>query len=158
MRNLNGIRLSHHKKSKDLATVELPLPKTVTIPMLQHMGAGCKPLVEAGDVVKVGQLIGDSDEVFSVPVHSSVAGTVTAIQDYVASSGKTEKRVVIEVAEIQETIDAKPHPVSDQKSLVEAARLSGLSGLGRRHQAVERENRRGQHPRGILKKRLPPGR
>lgn len=92
MRNLNGIRLSHHKKSKDLATVELPLPKTVTIPMLQHMGAGCKPLVEAGDVVKVGQLIGDSDEVFSVPVHSSVAGTVTAIQDYVASSGKTEKR------------------------------------------------------------------
>lgn len=130
MRNLNGIRLHHYKKSKDLATVELPLPKTVTIPMLQHMGVGCTPVVQVGDAVKVGQLIGDSEEAFSVPVHSSVAGTVTAIQDYVASSGKTEKQVVIEVAEIQETINPKPHPVSDQKSLVEAARLSGLSGLG----------------------------
>lgn len=130
MRNLNGIRLSHHKKSKDLATVELPLPKTVAIPMLQHMGVGCKPLVEVGDTVKVGQLIGDSDEIFSVPVHSSVAGVVTAIQDYVAPSGKIEKRVVIQTTDSQETIEAKPHPVSDQKSLVEAARLSGLSGLG----------------------------
>ncbi len=130
MRNLNGIKLAHHKKSKDMATVEIPLPKVVKIPMLQHMGAPCRPLVNVGDTVKVGQLIGDCEEAFSVPIHSSVSGTVTAIENYLAYSGKTEKRVVIEVSETQEYEDFTPQPVFDQNSLVKAARLSGIAGLG----------------------------
>ncbi|HAA43464.1 MAG TPA: electron transport complex subunit RsxC, partial [Ruminiclostridium sp.] len=43
----------------------------------RHIGAPCKPCVAKGDVVKVGQVIGDSDEFISAPVHSSVSGTVT---------------------------------------------------------------------------------
>ncbi|MEG2597314.1 MAG: RnfABCDGE type electron transport complex subunit C, partial [Oscillospiraceae bacterium] len=130
MRNLHGIKLVHSKKAKDEATVNLPLPPTVTIPMLQHMGVGCTPLVVPGDLVKIGQLIGDSEELFSVPVHSSVSGTVTAVTDYVASSGKIEKQVTIAVSDEQEWVDIAPHPVSDQKTLVDAARNAGLSGLG----------------------------
>lgn len=130
MLKLNGVRLFHYKNSKDAATVDLPLPPTVTIPLLQHMGVGCSPVVAVGDVVKAGQLIGDSDAAFSVPVHSSVAGTVTAITDYVASTGKVEKQVTIEVAEVQETVEGGPVTVTDQASLVAAARAAGLAGLG----------------------------
>ncbi len=130
MLKLNGVRLFHYKNSKDAATVDLPLPPTVTIPLLQHMGVGCSPVVAVGDVVKAGQLIGDSDAAFSVPVHSSVAGTVTAITDYVASTGKVEKQVTIEVSPEQETVEGGPVTVTDQASLVAAARAAGLAGLG----------------------------
>ncbi|MBR6790874.1 MAG: electron transport complex subunit RsxC [Oscillospiraceae bacterium] len=130
MLKLNGVKLSHYKNSKDAQTVDIPLPPTVTIPLLQHMGAGCEPVVAVGDTVKVGQLIGDSSAGFSVPVHSSVAGTVTAIGKYVAASGKIENQVTIEVAEVQETIECGPVEVTDQASLVAAARAAGLAGLG----------------------------
>jgi len=130
MRKLNGVKLSHFKNSKDVQTVDIPLPSTVTIPLLQHMGVGCDPVVAVGDTVKVGQLIGDSEAAFSVPVHSSVAGTVTAVGKYVASSGKIENQVTIEVAEVQETVECGPVEVTDQASLVAAARAAGLAGLG----------------------------
>ena len=130
MRKLNGIKLSHQKNSKGIETVDIPLPKSVAIPMLQHMGKACRPIVNVGDTVKVGQLIGDSEEIFSVPVHSSVAGTVTAIEKYITSAGDEDSRVVIETSETQDTVDFTPHPVFDQNSLVQAARLSGISGLG----------------------------
>ena len=130
MLKLNGVKLFHYKNSKDAETVDIPLPPTVTIPLLQHMGVGCSPVVAVGDTVRVGQLIGDSEAAFSVPVHSSVAGTVTAITEYVASTGKTEKQVTIKVAPEQETIEAGPVEVTDQASLVAAARSAGLAGLG----------------------------
>ena len=50
-------------------------PKQVTIPMLQHIGSPCLPLVAVGDVVKKGQKVGDG-EGLCVPVHSSVSGKV----------------------------------------------------------------------------------
>lgn len=130
MLKLNGVKLSHYKNSKDAQTVDIPLPPTVTIPLLQHMGVGCEPVVAVGDTVKAGQLIGDSEAAFSVPVHSSVAGTVTAIGKYVASSGKVETQITIEVAPEQETVECGPVEVTDQASLVAAARAAGLAGLG----------------------------
>ena len=37
------------------------------IPMQQHIGAPCKPVVKAGDPVCVGQIIGNSDAYVSAP-------------------------------------------------------------------------------------------
>ena len=130
MLKLGGVKLFHFKNSKDAATVELPLPSQVKIPLLQHMGAGCQPVVAVGERVLTGQLIGDSDAPMSVPVHSSVTGTVTAIEDYVAAGGRVEKQVVIQVAEEQEWFPSQPVEVHDQASLVAAARAAGLAGLG----------------------------
>ncbi len=56
-----------------------PIPKKVTIPLLQHTGAPCEPLVSSGDNVKAGQPIGRSDKFISSPVHASISGTVTNI-------------------------------------------------------------------------------
>ncbi len=130
MLKLGGVKLFHFKNSKDAATVELPLPSQVKIPLLQHMGAGCQPVVAVGERVLTGQLIGDSDAPMSVPVHSSVTGTVTAIEDYVAAGGRVEKQVVIQVDGEQEWFPSQPVEVHDQASLVAAARAAGLAGLG----------------------------
>ncbi len=130
MLKLNGLKLLHFKNSQNAQTVDIPLPKTVKIPMLQHMGAPCTPTVKMGDTVRVGQLIGDSEQAFSVPVHSSVSGTVTALEDYVTSGGAPAKRVVIETDGHQTPIECGPRTISNQAELVQAARDAGLAGLG----------------------------
>ena len=122
MLKLNGLKLLHFKNSQDAQTVDIPLPKTVKIPMQQHMGAPCVPVVKVGDQVLVGQLIGNSDQPFSVPVHSSVSGTVTALEDYVTSGGAPAKRVVVETDGLQTPVECSPHTVTNQEELVKAAR------------------------------------
>ena len=104
MLKLNGLRLLHLKNAQDEATVEMPVPKIVRIPMAQHMGAPCTPIVKPGDEVLAGQRIGESGQAFSVPIHSSVSGRVKAVEEAVGSNGALVKRVVIETDGVQRWI------------------------------------------------------
>ena len=74
----------------------MPAPAKVVIPMQQHIGAPCEPVVKVGDTVAVGQLIGDTDKYISAPIHASVSGTVTAIGDIKMPNGTLAKAVTIE--------------------------------------------------------------
>lgn len=130
MLKLNGLRLLHYKNSQNAATVDMPVPKIVRIPMAQHMGAPCAPVVKPGDEVLAGQLIGDSEQAFSVPVHSSVSGKVKAVEEAVGPAGGLVRRVVIETDAEQRWIEGRPRTVTSQRELVEAAREAGLAGLG----------------------------
>lgn len=49
-------------------------PEQVTIPLSQHIGTPCAPLVKKDDRVLVGQIIGDAEDRLTAPVHSSVSG------------------------------------------------------------------------------------
>ena len=131
MNKLNGLRLYHRKNTENSLTEEFPLPAKVKIPMSMTMGAPCQPLVKVGDTVKVGQKIGDSDAAFSVPVHSSVSGKVTALSDYLTVSGTVCKAVEIETdGEQSVSEEVKPPVVTDRESFVKAVRESGICGLG----------------------------
>lgn len=70
-------------------------PDIVVIPMSQHIGAPCNPLVKKGDPVTVGQKIGDNQGL-CVPVHASVSGMVKAVEMRAHTSGTTVMSVVIE--------------------------------------------------------------
>ena len=54
-------------------------PEEVTIPMKQHIGTPCDPVVSVGDEVAMGDLIGVPSDMNGVPVHASISGTVTKI-------------------------------------------------------------------------------
>ena len=73
----------HPKENKWYAEgqkiMEFPESDILVIPMSQHIGAPCKPLVKKGDLVTVGQKIGDN-EGLCVPVHASVSGKVKAVE------------------------------------------------------------------------------
>ena len=57
---------------------------TVRIPLKQHVGAPCVPIVSVGDSVKRGDKIGEIPEkALGAPVHASIDGTVTEITDSV---------------------------------------------------------------------------
>ena len=91
-----GVHPSGRKElsAKDAPPAEI-IPKQVIIPMQQHIGAPCAPLVKAGDKVLRGQKIGDG-EGLCVPVHASVSGTVIAVEPRPHPSGRTVTAVVIE--------------------------------------------------------------
>ncbi len=131
MKKLNGIHLNHNKNTADFSTEQFPLPKKVVIPMSQSMGAFCEPTIKKGDYVFVGEKIGDSEAHFSVPVHSSVSGTVTNIFDYLLANGKYCKAVEIETDGKQKlSEEIEPPKVDDRESFIAAVRNSGLPGLG----------------------------
>jgi len=60
----------------------MPLPQKVIIPLLQHTGAICEPLVKTGDMVLQGQKIGESKANVSSSIHATISGTVTSIELY----------------------------------------------------------------------------
>ena len=131
MKFRGGIDPGHHKETAELETVRMPLPSRVIIPMLQHVGAPCVPLVKKGDRVFVGQKIGDSDRPISAPVHSSVSGTVTDVRQIVYSNGMEVMAVEIKPDGLQELHDSVAPPVcTDRESMLKAIRESGIVGLG----------------------------
>ena len=89
----------HPKENKfyacDVAIQEFPAPDVLVVPMSQHIGAPCTPLVKKGDLVKVGQKIGDHVGLCA-PVHAPVSGKVKAVEMRAHTSGTTVTSVVIE--------------------------------------------------------------
>lgn len=130
-KHLQSIHVSHYKHTAGCATEVMPIPDVVKISMSQHIGAPCKPLVAKGDYVKVGQLIGDTDAFVSAPIHSSVSGTVTGLEEQRNAMGGVDTLVVIETDKKQEICEEIKVPeAEDLAGFVKAIRASGLVGLG----------------------------
>ena len=131
-----GIHPSYFKDyTKDKALKKAVPPKQVIIPMQQHIGAPCEPLVKKGDEVKLGQKIGDSKGFVSAPIHASVSGKVVAVEPRPHNSGKKVLSVVIEsdgLDTLYEDIKSpgKLEDLSSEeiKSLIREAGIVGLGG------------------------------
>ena len=79
----SGVHPRENKHFTESLPIEiLPEPSEVFIPLQQHIGAPCKPLVEPGDEVEVGQVIGSTDAFVSSPVHATINGEVKDISNY----------------------------------------------------------------------------
>ena len=108
-------------------------PKQIVIPMVQHIGAPCTPLVQVGDRVLRGQKIGDG-EGLCVPVHSSVSGTVVAVEPRPHTSGRMINAVVIENDFMDEVGPANPisGPIEEIAidDILHNIREAGIVGMG----------------------------
>ncbi len=129
----------HPKENKwyarDKAIQEFPAPDVLVIPMSQHIGAPCKPLVKKGDLVTVGQKIGDNQGL-CVPVHASVSGKVKAVENRPHTNGSTAMSVVIE-NDHQYTLCEEIKPRTQEEvdaltaeELVSIIREGGVVGMG----------------------------
>ena len=127
-RTLRGIKLKHLKHTAYTGTVEMPLPARVRIPLRQHIGAACLPLVAKGDRVLAGQKIGDSDAFVSAPVHASISGTVAGIEWLELPQGRAEA-VVIDSDGLGERIQAEPPRAEDLPSFLAALHYLGQPGV-----------------------------
>ena len=129
----------HPKENKwyacDKATQVFPEPDVLVIPMSQHIGAPCKPLVKKGDLVTVGQKIGDNQGL-CVPVHASVSGKVKSVGAMAHTNGSTVMSVVIENDHLGTLCeDIKPRTQEEvdalsNEDLISIIREGGIVGMG----------------------------
>lgn len=109
-------------------------PKTVYIPLQQHVGAPCEAIVKVGDSVKVGQKVADTRAELSAPVHSSVSGVVKSISKMYTTTGIKCDCIVIEsdgLNEMDESIGTKAELSKLSKSeIIDRIREAGIVGLG----------------------------
>ncbi|MDR2514458.1 MAG: electron transport complex subunit RsxC [Christensenellaceae bacterium] len=131
---IHPLEKTHHGKglSEHLAITKPEAPRRVKLPMAQHIGAPCRPLVVAGDRVLRGQLIGETGGFVSAPVHASVSGAVLSVQPERAIGGQTPLTVTIENDFKDETVEfipADPAALSREELLKRVA-AAGLAGMG----------------------------
>lgn len=92
-----GVHLNYFKEATASKNIEImPDPEQVTLPVSQHLGAPAEVCVAVGDQVKAGQVIAQAKGFVSVPVHASIAGKVTAINQLPHPGGKKVTAIVIE--------------------------------------------------------------
>lgn len=130
-----GIHIKEYKLTAAEPVQRLPAPARVRIPLSQHIGAPCTPTVSVGDTVDKGQMIGDVAQGLGCPVHATVSGRVSAIEEVFTPAGRKMRRIVIENdGEDRLCPDIAPlgRPVCDitPQECVEAVRLAGVSGMG----------------------------
>lgn len=131
-----GVHPSERKElSEHIALERFPEPKTVVISMSQHLGAPANPIVQPGDSVKVGQKIGEAAGFISAPVHSSVSGTVIAVEPRMHATRGSEVMAVVIESDGKNTLHESVHPNKDFDSLtpdeiIDIVREAGIVGMG----------------------------
>ncbi|MBI5641862.1 MAG: electron transport complex subunit RsxC [Deltaproteobacteria bacterium] len=130
-----GIHPSYYKElTSGKGVVTAALPKVVTIPLQQHAGAPCEPLVKKGDIVQEGQKIGDIKAFVSAPVHSSINGKVKDIELAQHPGGARVLAVVIEGDgttrewKAEGTVDLNSQSPESIRELVRDAGIVGMGG------------------------------
>ena len=131
-----GIHPAERKEfTEHMPLVKFPEPHTVVIPLSQHAGAPAEPIVEAGQHVDLGQKIGEAKGFISSPIHTSVSGTVTAVEPRLHPiTGAPVLSVVIE-SDGKNTLHESVKPAGDLDSLtiddiVNLVREKGIVGMG----------------------------
>ena len=119
--------------SKDKAIVEYFPKGDVAISMSQHIGAPAKPVVNVGDYVLTGQLIGEASGFISANVHSSVSGKVKAIEPRMLVNGSKATCIIIENdGKFDEVEFEKPKSLEElsKEEIVELVKKAGIVGMG----------------------------
>ncbi|MDD2365734.1 MAG: electron transport complex subunit RsxC [Desulfuromonadaceae bacterium] len=132
---MGGIHLNGHKElTSGLKTIQARIPDRLYIPLSQHIGAPCAPLVVVGDSVKKGQKIGVSKGFVSAPVHASTSGTVVAIEVMEHPGGSFVPCIVIDnngLEEWVETVKPTDDPTALSPEEIRGIILeAGIVGMG----------------------------
>lgn len=133
---MGGIHPKENKFSAGSAIQSIAIPDQVIIPLSQHIGAPCQPVVKKGDKVKAGTLIGKTVGFVSANIHSSVSGTVLKIDKAPDASGYKRDAVFIKVEgdEWEPLVDRTETMVSEctltPKEILDKIAAAGIVGMG----------------------------
>lgn len=138
-----GVHPSGHKELSGRQKIEvLPTPALVNVPVLQHTGAPCKPVVAMKQEVAAGAVLADTDAFISAPVHTPVAGTVQKETVATLPNGRHVKTIPVKTGPDQLSAEALwadlyggEWPLSgidalDPAEIAKAVRAAGIVGQG----------------------------
>ena len=129
-----GVHPPYNKEyTKDKSLQIAEEPSIVYIPLQQHIGAPAKAIVQVGDLVKVGQKIGEQQGYISCNVHSSVSGMVKAIKEHEVPGGRS-LCVIIEndfKEELHESVKPKGNLEDlSKEEIIKIIKEAGIAGMG----------------------------
>ena len=131
------VKLAENKHySENKAIEKLPVSSKVYLPLIQHLGKVCNPEVKIGDVVTLGQKIASIEAHVYAPIHASISGKVTAIQDWPHPVLGRAKAIVIEgdnrdeisVFALKNQQEADKLTADDIRKIVLDAGIVGMGG------------------------------
>ena len=136
---IGGVHPADNKLTADMPCVTAALPKKAVFPLSQHIGAPAKPVVKKGDRVCVGTVIAEAGGFVSAPIHSSVSGVVSKIDNVFDASGSRKPAIIIDVegdewlpsidrSDKLETVAA--HPELSKEEIIGRIRDAGVTGMG----------------------------
>lgn len=122
------------RRTASIPVEEIKAPSKVVIPLSQHIGAPCEPLVKIGDKVKKYQKIGEAKGFVSAPVHAPISGKVIAIGRFPHPSGNQSNSIVIESDGADEPVEGliehQDYLNLDPKELKDIILSAGIVGMG----------------------------
>lgn len=136
---IGGIHPEENKITAEMPTQMAELPKQAIFPLSQHIGAPAKPVVQRGDKVKVGTLLAEAGGFVSVPIYSSVSGTVAKIDEEFDATDYRKPVIIVNVEgdEWEENIDRgdkletlADHPELTPEEIVSRVQAAGVTGMG----------------------------
>lgn len=133
---IGGVHPPENKLSSGEKIQVLPVPQQVVIPLGQHIGAPATPVVQKGDTVKAGQLIAQAAGFISANIHSSVSGTVIAIDNFTDAAGLSKPAITIKTDgdEWEDGIDRTDkleHNITlSKEEIIKAVNAAGIVGMG----------------------------
>jgi len=128
-----GVHPPEKKFSAERAIEVLPVPGEMVVPLSMHIGAPAKPVVQGGDEVKVGQVLGEPGGFVSAYIHSPVSGTVRKIEPRDHPLGRPLPCVIIDNDGADETVDFTPLVRWEEtapEELLDAVFKAGIVGMG----------------------------
>ena len=131
-----GVHPPENKRSADKAVEVLAIPKQVSVPVSQHIGAPAKVLVKKNDLVKVGQILAEQGGFVSANIHSPVSGKVFKVDNITDTSGYKRQAVIINVdgdewdEKIDRSTDLKKDFDFSSDEIIKKIQEAGIVGLG----------------------------
>ncbi len=131
----HGIHPEENKEETEhLPIARMPFVERYILPLSQHTGAPCRPVVAVGERVMRGQLVAEPGGFVSTTLHSPVTGRIAAIAPRLHPNGKLTESIEIE-ADPFATQKLNGLPPIDWRSLslddfVAHVQRAGLVGMG----------------------------
>lgn len=137
MKILNGKRFAggthapdRKSYTSDLPIERMPSPDVVAISLAQHIGKPSVPVVNVGDAVSRGQLIGSEGGFVGANIYSSVSGKVIALEERCNPNGTKSTYVVIENDKNDYSTPLPDMGERTSENILARIRLAGIVGMG----------------------------
>jgi electron transport complex protein RnfC len=124
-----GITLPRAFTPNGAPPLTIPLPRQVTLPLKQYLGEPAEPAVKVGDTVKVGQVIATAPGPQALPLHATISGKITGIDETLTCSGLSAPAITI-TGDGKDTWQKLPTPDTDSDALSPDALIARMDAAG----------------------------